>query len=348
MAPSSHLLAEIEEQPRVLGRLLNEAKPAVLAVAERIRAYNPQYVVIAARGTSDNAARYAQYVFGAYNQWSTALAVPSLHTLYRSPPSLRGALTIGISQSGQSPDVVSVLTEAKKQGGMTLAITNDPASPLAQDADATIPLYAGEEKSVAATKTYTTELLAVAMLSAAVNPGEGRWEALERLPDVMQVALRAQQPLDAATALFKDAERCVVVGRGFNYCTAFEIALKLKETSYLTAEPYSIADFLHGPVAMVDEGFPVIVVAPSGIGSEDAFDWISKLQERGGKVLAISDRDDVRSRAEVAFSLPRDIPEWLSPIVAVGPGQRFAHALASSKGHDADRPRGLRKVTLTR
>ncbi len=347
MAAPSQLLAEVAEQPRVLSRLLSEGTSAVRDAAERIRAYNPQYVIIAARGTSDNAARYAQYLFGAHNQWATALAVPSLHTLYRSPPNMKGALTIGISQSGQSPDVVSVITEAKRQGGLTLAITNDPGSPLALESDACVPLHAGEEKAVAATKTYTAELMALAMLSAAVSPGTGRWDALTRLPDVLTNALRVPQPFDAATALFKDAERCVVVGRGFNYCSAFEIALKLKETSYLSAEAYSIADFLHGPVAMIEDGFPVIVVAPSGIGSEDAYDWIAKLQERGGKVLAISDRDDVRERAEAAFSLPR-VPEWLSPILAVVPGQRFAHALASSRGHDADKPRGLRKVTLTR
>jgi glucosamine--fructose-6-phosphate aminotransferase (isomerizing) len=347
MAGPSQLLAEVEEQPRVLGRLLSDGTNIVRDVAERIRAYNPQYVVIAARGTSDNAARYAQYLFGAHNQWATALAVPSLHTLYRSPPNMRGALTLGISQSGQSPDVVSVIREAKRQGGLTLAITNDPGSPLALEADACIPLYAGEEKAVAATKTYTAELMVLAMLSAAVSADEARWKALERLPDVLAGALRVPQPFDAATALFKGAERCVVVGRGFNYCSAFEIALKLKQTSYLSAEPYSIADLLHGPVAMIDEGFPVIVVAPSGIGAEDAFDWIARLQERGGKVLAISDRDDVRERAEVAFSLPR-VPEWLSPIMAVVPGQRFAHALARARGYDADKPRGLRKVTLTR
>lgn len=348
MVAPSQLLAEIEEQPRVLRRLLTEGKAGVSEIAERIRAFDPHYVVIAARGTSDNAARYAQYLFGAHNGLCTALAVPSLYTLYKSPPNMRRALTIGISQSGQSPDVVSVITEAKRQGGFTIAVTNDPSSPLAQGADACIPLCAGEERSVAATKTYTAELMALAMLSAAISPKDGGWEALERLPEIMQAALNVEQPLDAATALFKDHPRCVTVGRGFNYCSAFEIGLKLKETSYLTAEPYSIADLLHGPVAMIDDGFPVLVVAPSGIGAEDALEWISLFQERGAKVLAISDREDIRNRADVAFTLPRDIPEWLSPIVAVGPGQKFAHALAAAKGYDADKPRGLRKVTLTR
>jgi glucosamine--fructose-6-phosphate aminotransferase (isomerizing) len=348
VASSSPLLSEIEEQPRVLQRLLDENTGLVAEVAAKVRDFDPQWVVIAARGTSDNAARYAQYLLGAHNQLSTALAVPSLHTLYKAPPRMKAALTIGISQSGQSPDVVSVLAEAKRQGGLTIAITNDPGSPLASQADACIPLRAGEERSVAATKTYTSSLMTVAMLSAALDGQQGRAEALAALPAMQQAALTASQPVEAATALFHGAERCVVIGRGFNYCSAFEIALKLKETSYLVAEPYSIADFLHGPMAMIDEGFPVIVVAPRGIAAEDAFEWIQKFHERGARVLAITDREDVKSAADVAFSLPRDVPEWLSPIVAVAPAQRFAHALAASKGYDADRPRGLRKVTLTR
>jgi glucosamine--fructose-6-phosphate aminotransferase (isomerizing) len=347
MAAFSQLLSEIEEQPRVLQRLLAENGGLVAELAARVKAFDPHWVVIAARGTSDNAARYAQYLLGAHNQLSTALAVPSLHTLYKSPPKRSRALTIGISQSGQSPDVVSVLSEAKKQGGMTIAITNDPSSPLASQSDGCIPLRAGREQSVVATKTYTSSLMAVAQLSVAMDPVEGRAEALAQLPAQQEAALTASQPLEAATALFHGAEHCVVIGRGFNYCSAFEIALKLKETSYIAAEPYSFADFLHGPMAMIDEGFPVIVVAPSGIAAEDAFEWVQKFHERGAKVLAITDREDVKDEADVAFTLPR-VPEWLSPIVAVGPGQKFAHALAASKGYDADRPRGHRKVTLTR
>src|SRR3954470_10158462 len=182
MEPRNQFEREILEQPRVLERLLVEGRGAAEEAARAIRSFDPEFVLIAARGSSDNAARYAQYLFGAHNRLAVALAVPSLFTLYESPPNLTRALTIGISQSGQSPDIVSVLTETRKQGGATLAVTNEPASPLSQTSDHTLPLLAGQEKAVAATKTYTTELFALAMLSAALEGSPERWAALARVP----------------------------------------------------------------------------------------------------------------------------------------------------------------------
>src|SRR5882724_3385623 len=173
---------EILEQPSALERLLREGREAVEAAAASIQSFGPEWVLIAARGSSDNAARYAQYLFGAHNRLGVALAVPSLFTLYDSPPRLSRALTIGISQSGQSPDVARVLAETRAQGGATLAVTNEPSSPLSQTSDCTLPLLAGQEKAVAATKTYTTELFALAMLSAALEGNPERWAALERVP----------------------------------------------------------------------------------------------------------------------------------------------------------------------
>ena len=229
-----------------------------------MREFAPRFVVIAARGSSDNAARYAQYLFGAHNRLPVCLATPSLFTFYDAAPSLAGALVIGVSQSGQSPDIVAVVESGRRQGALTLAITNRPGSPLGLAAEHTLPLLAGEERAVAATKTYTAQLCALAMLSAAVEGASLRWAELDRVPGLVEQAIALNAAVDEKVARYRYAEHFVVVGRGFNYATAFEVALKMKETSYLVAEPYSPADLLHGPVAMIDRGFPVLLVAPSG------------------------------------------------------------------------------------
>jgi len=274
--------------------------------------------------------------------------MPSLFTLYRTPPALDRALVIGISQSGQSPDIVSVVEEGARQGAATLAITNDPSSPLANAAAHTIPLCAGEERAVAATKTYTAELMALAMLSAALEQKPERREELSMAIDRLEEALTHHRDLSSAAGDFADADKFVVLGRGFNYATAFEVALKIKETSYLIAEPYSVADLLHGPIAMIERDFPVILLAPSGDASSDLPKLLDLLHERGARVAAISDQPEVLARAQVKMGLPLGVPEWLSPIVAVGPGQLWAGALAAAHSQDPDKPRGLSKVTLTR
>jgi glutamine---fructose-6-phosphate transaminase (isomerizing) len=347
MEPRNQFEREILEQPRVLQQLLLEGRPAAEEAARAIEEFGPEFVLIAARGSSDNAARYAQYLLGAHNRLAVALAVPSLFTLYDAPPNLERALTIGISQSGQSPDIVSVVTETRTQGGATLAVTNDPRSPLSRASHHTLLLLAGQEKAVAATKTYTTELFALAMLSAALEGNEQRWSALERVPGWVTEVIEMNASLSEQAAHFRDARKLVVLGRGFNYSTAFEIALKLKETSYFVAEPYSVADLLHGPVAMIDRGFPVILVAPSGRAQADVPALLSLLEDRGAELLAISDLPDVLARANSRIELPTGVPEWLSPIVAVVPGQLFAGALAIASGQNPDQPRGLSKVTLT-
>jgi glucosamine--fructose-6-phosphate aminotransferase (isomerizing) len=344
---SSLLLQEIHEQPKALANLLQEGRSAVEHAAGVIRRFDPDWVMIAARGTSDNAARYAQYLFGAHNRLGVGLAIPSLFTLYERPPRLERALTIGISQSGQSPDVVAVVEETRRQGGATVSITNDLGSPLAAASETCIPIAAGEERSVAATKTYTNQLLALAMLSTALSSDERRSDELEQVPAAVSQALR----LDAAStvaASVADASKFLILGRGYNYSTAFEIALKIKETSYVLAEPYSIADLMHGPMAMIEENLPIMIVAPTGRASESVPEYLSMLERRGARIIALSDRDDLLDRAQSGLRLPQGVPEWVSPIVSVVPGQLFAHALAQAKGLDPNSPRGLSKVTLTR
>lgn len=343
---TSALAREIAEQPQVLAALWEQERVGIERIAGAIRDYAPRYVVIAARGTSDNAARYGQYLFGAHNHLSVALATPSLFTLYQSPPRLEGALVLGISQSGQSPDIVAVLDEARRQGALTLAVTNDPASPLAGAAAHLLPLHAGQETSLAATKTYTAQLYALALLSARLAQDEERTRQAAALPQVVARVLDESRAM-AHAERYRFMTACVVIGRGYNYATAFELALKMKELTYVLAEPYSPADFLHGPVAMVEHGFPVIAFALSGAIAGEMRAFLAQVQAREAELVVISDQTDALALAHTPLPIPSGVPEWLSPIVAIVPGQLFALGLTLAKGYDPDHPRGLRKVTLT-
>jgi glutamine---fructose-6-phosphate transaminase (isomerizing) len=345
MSPSI-LDQEIHEQPDVITNLLSAELSNVTKISHSIR-QKFNYVVIAARGTSDNAARYAQYLFGVYNQLQVALATPSLFSLYDAPPNLAGALVIGVSQSGQSPDIVSVLAEAKRQGCPTIAITNLDASPLAQSADYVIPLHAGNEKAVAATKTYTSSLAALAMLSCCLQPGDNRLELLRQIPTAISQTLTNIKTVIERTERYRYMEHCAVLGRGFNYATAFEVALKVKELTRIVAEPYSSADFRHGPIATIYQGFPVILISPAGAVSNDMADLIDHLDRLKAEMIVISDHPGVLEHATLGLPLPPGIPEWLSPLVSVIPGQIFAMHLAVARGLNPDSPEGLLKVTET-
>ncbi|MCL4297529.1 MAG: SIS domain-containing protein [Anaerolineae bacterium] len=346
MEKASILEQEINEQPEAVRRLLDQEIGPVRQLAASLQG-RFDYVLIAARGTSDNAARYAQYTFGAYNRQQVALATPSLFTLYERPPLLTGALVIGISQSGQSPDIGAVVAEGRRQGRPTIAITNDPASPLAQAAEYVIPIHAGPERAIAATKTYTTSLAALALFSAALTGDQERIVQLQHLPELMQQTLADLTSVMTRAERYRYMGHCAVIGRGYNFATAFEIALKIKELTRIVAEPYSSADFRHGPIAMVGQGFPVLVVAPSDTVSDDIRGLVGDLEELGAELLLISEDEAVLRQARLPLSLPPNIPEWLTPLVAVLPGQLFSLALAQAKGLNPDQPAGLKKITAT-
>lgn len=342
------LHSEIFEQPERLASLLDKQKQTVLEIAKAIQSRNVQYAFLAARGTSDNAGRYANYLWGAHNKLPLALATPSLFTYYQSPPRLRGALVIGVSQSGQSPDIVSVIEEGKKQGCLTLAITNIPDSPLAQAADLVLDVQAGAEKAVAATKTYTTELMAIAMISAALNNSEEHWKELASVSEWAKQTLALDHEIAQMTQRYRYMSHCVVLGRGFNYATAFEWALKLKELTYVSAEPYSSADFQHGPIAMVEGGFPILAVAPSGKVLASMKDMLTRLRrEKEAELVVISDDVDTLALAQSPIQLPPQVPEWLTPLVSILPAQLFACHLTQVKGYDPETPRSITKVTET-
>jgi glutamine---fructose-6-phosphate transaminase (isomerizing) len=342
------LHSEIFEQPERLASLLDNQKQTVLDIAKAIRSRDVQYAFLAARGTSDNAGRYANYLWGAHNRIPMALATPSLFTYYQSPPRLQNALVVGVSQSGQSPDIVSVLEEGRRQGCLTLAITNIADSPLARTADFILDIQAGAEKAVAATKTYTTELMAIAMLSAALEDSEERWEQLASVPEWARYVLKLDEGIARMTQRYRYMNQCVVLGRGFNYATAYEWALKLKELTYIIAEPYSSADFQHGPIAMVEGGFPVLAIAPKGKVHVSMKDMLTRLRkDRDAELVVISDDADSLSLAQSPIQLLPRIPEWLTPLVGIIPAQLFACHLTQVKGYDTEKPRNITKVTET-
>jgi glutamine---fructose-6-phosphate transaminase (isomerizing) len=334
--------SEIGEQPDVVARLLERQRPAIDALAAEMRRRRPRYAVLAARGSSDNAARYAQHVLGRVLRLPVALATPSLHTLYDAPPQYADALVVGISQSGASPDVVSVVAEGARQGAMTAAITNDPSSPLAAEAAHVIDLGAGEERSVAATKTYTASLAAIAALAA--NGDRVRTAEVERLPAALAAQLARSGDASAAVDAGAQWARLTVVGRGAHYATAFEAALKVRELAGIVAEAYSPADLRHGPIATIGPGQPLLAIAPDGPTLASMRELVATARERGAHVAAIG-HDPALGDPFLALV---DIPEWLGPVVAIVPAQLLAVGLAERRGVEVDTPFGLSKITLTR
>jgi glutamine---fructose-6-phosphate transaminase (isomerizing) len=324
--------SEIAEQPEVAARLLADGRAAAAAIAARIKEAEVRGIVIAARGSSDHAALYAKYLFGARNRALVALAAPSLFTHYARPPRLDGQCVIGISQSGESPDVIAVVEEARRQGCPTVGITNVRESRLARAAEMVLPLDAGPEVSVPASKTYTASLIAMALISQALDPDDDFGAALERVPVEIGRALEREGEIDALVPALS-GPRAVVLGRGFNFSTAEEIALKLSETSYVLARAWSIADFEHGPIAIVEAGLPVLLVDGGGLVAADIESMSARLREKGCHVLHLGDSSE--------------LPEELTPIPLTVLGQLLAHDVALARGIDPDRPRTLQKVTKT-
>ena len=341
------LESEISEQPQVLkevARRWSEVRDEVKALGRRDLAF----VSIVARGSSDNAGLYGKYLLGIRNRLSVAMALPSLFTMYKAPPRLDRSLVIGISQSGRSPDIVEALAEAKRQGAATLVITNTPDSPLGALGDVTFDVGAGEEKAIAATKTYTAQLMALALLSATLADDEEMFRSLDSVSDLAAQCLEENDDatVEESVQAFGPMAQCVVLGRGYNYATAYEWSLKLKELAYVLAEPYSSADFQHGPIAVVEKGFPVLAVMPEGPCRKDLVELVDRLEtEKGAKVLELSSSWTPGGKRR-GFKIP-STAEWLTPLLTILPAQRFCYHLTKLRGLDPEHPRGLNKVTLT-
>lgn len=366
----THMLDEIQEQPEALRRTLTNTADAACQLALEAQQRGVEFVILAARGTSDHAALYGQYLFQYLNGVPVALATPSLYTLYGASPRLGKALVIGISQSGESPDIVEVIKLSREAGALTAGITNQEGSQLATTADHTLLCHAGLERSVAATKTYTTTCAALALLAAFLPGGEPLRDDIKRLPELVTAALKSEEIVARIAERYVHARDCVVLGRVFQYSTARETALKLEETCYVVSTPFSTADFKHGPAALIDRGLPVIIFAPPGRTSTDSFELLRLLRERGADCLVITEDERLQELAStsIRLELPElttpvapgaraagsgndaqtSVAELLAPIPYIVPGQLFAHYLARYKGLNPDQPRGLTKITRTR
>src|ERR1700693_889247 len=342
----SRFREEIGEQPLLASRMLAESRAAVAAIAARVRGSKARGFVIAARGSSDHAALYAKYLFGIRNRMLVTLAAPSMFTSYGGAPNLEGQCVIGISQSGSAPDVLAVIEEASRQGLVTIALTNDPESRLAQAAELQLPLGAGPESSVPASKTYTASLLALALVSQALDPDPSFEAALGQVPPALAAALEQDDELDRLVPALL-GPRAIVLGRGFNFSTAEEVALKLTETSYVLARAWSVADFKHGPIAVVEPGFPVVLVDGRGLVSADLEAIGRRLTDQGCRVVRLLDGAGDHGTAEATVSLDSGLPEELTPLTLAVVGQLLAHRVALARGIDPDRPRALNKVTRT-
>lgn len=340
------MLAEIKQQPAALERMIKGAGRRILRFTDSLKRRRPRLIVLVARGSSDNAALFGRYLLEISTGIPVSLAAPAVHTLYRTKLDLRDALVIGISQSGEGPDINMVLENSRRGGATTLAITNEAGSAMTKVADETILINAGPERSVAATKTYTGQLMVFHLLASALK-GDRRFTEVERLPELAAASLGLRPRVEEIVERYVFMDHCVVVGRGLNYANAYEFAIKLMETCYVVAERFSPADFLHGPIALVERRFPAFLFAPPGRTLAGMKQLLGKLIKLGAETVVISSEGAVLKRATRGLRIPERVGEMLSPIPYIIPAQLFAALLAEAKGLSPDRPRSLNKVTKT-
>lgn len=340
------MLQEIAEQPSALEKTIAEEQPKIQSLGQSLRARDIDLIVLVARGSSDNAALFGRYLLEITTGIPVSLSAPSVHTLYGAKLNLKHALVIGVSQSGEGEDINVVLENARKSGAFTIGITNEPASSMTKLVDETLLMHGGKEKSVAATKTFTGQMILFYMLASALTKDRSSID-YQRIPEFAARALEQEPAIVELVQRYVFMENCVVVGRGLAYANAYEFALKLMETSYVVAERFSSADFLHGPVAMIERHFPVILFAPPGVMLEGTKDLIRRLRELRADTLTITGDLDVAAMSSRSIIMAREIDEFLAPIPYIIPAQLFAALLAEAKGLDPDQPRSLSKVTRT-
>lgn len=344
LEPGAIMQAEVTEQPVALARLLDSQLGNIHEVAEQIKAKQPRFVMLNARGTSDHAAQYFKYLLEIKLGIPVGLSSPSVFTAYHAKPEYHDVVWISVSQSGGSPDLVEATEQARAAGCLTVAVTNAPESPLGLASELNIDVVAGPEKAVAATKSFTNQLLALYLLGDAWAGGDGA--SAREIPDFAQRVIDAKAATEIADR-YRFADKMITTGRGYASPIAREAALKLMETTYLAAQAFSSADLMHGPMAMVDPSHPVIAIVPEGTGGEAIQPVLDRLHENHADVLVVG--DEARAANAAAFiPLPAGMAEEISPIVQIIPLQQLAHDIAVSRGNNPDAPRGLRKVTETR
>lgn len=338
---------EILETPVALKRFISKEWPALLKAAEAVQKLRPLFVVMVARGASDNAATYARYLIERHWGVPVSSSAPSIHTLYGAGVAYRQGLVIGISQSGEGPDVCEMIKDARNQGALTIGITNNPKSRLAKESEHTLALEAGTELSVAATKTFTTQLMALYSLILTVSKGKAAQQELSLLPGLAQKGLGLSEALWKASSQFRYLSACAVVGRGFHYGVAQELALKFKECCQVMAHSYSTADFHHGPKTLAGKNFPVFLLAPAGPTLKGSLELIDELNAQEATVIAFSPVKQVLAKATIALpTAPGN--EETSPIGMAPLLHTFALAVAKIKGLNPDTPPFLKKITHTK
>ena len=349
---------EICEQPAAVERTFRSEWAGAEALRNRFEKQRPRLIVLAARGTSDNAAQFGRYLLELTTGIPVSLAAPSTYTLYKAKINLADTLVVAISQSGESTDTNLVLEQGKENHAFTVGITNESQSSLAKLADHAFLVQAGKERSVAATKTYTGQLACFYLLAYALGAPIKRSD-LDRVPAMADAALKLESEIATRAERYCFMRHAVCVGRGLNYANSFEWALKLMETCYVVAERFSSADLLHGPIAMLETGFPAFVFGPSGVTWTPIRELLVKLTSIGAETLVLTDESNAEASAvpgfeksvvtipaRLAFSGP--LPEEVfTPIPYIIPAQLFAASLAKVKRLNPDQPRTLSKVTQT-
>jgi glucosamine--fructose-6-phosphate aminotransferase (isomerizing) len=344
----SKMREEIREQPASLERTLGANRGPIEELRAALERNRPRLILLAARGTSDNAAQFGRYLLEITTGIPVTLAAPSIFTLYDAPYRFDGVLVVAISQSGESTDTNLVLERARRHGARTIGVTNESGSTLARMAERVFLVQAGREQSIAATKTYTGQLLLVYLLAHALGANIAL-DDLARLPEWAGRALELEPEMARRAARYRSMQHAVVLGRGLNYANAFEFALKLMETCYVVAERFSSADLLHGPIAMLGASFPAFVFAAAGVTWPGVRDMLGKLAGLKAETLRITDlaNPEASSGDGGAVVLPVALDELFTPIPYIIPAQLFAVSLAEEKGLDPDQPRTLSKVTKT-
>jgi len=344
--PGTQMRKEIHEQPDAVRATLDAETAGIRELAGRLRREGTEYALIAARGTSDNAALYGFYMIGTVAMKLASTAAPSFLTCYDSQIDLSKTFVMGVSQSGKATDVIEVLEAGKARGAITCALTNTEDSPICRAADHVVLTHAREEKSVAATKTYTTALAVMHQLATLWAGREDLADEINRAPEWISSVLRREGQIADHAERFRFMDTCHWLARGYNFSTAKEASLKMAECCYVVPSPFSTADFMHGPIATTEEGFPCFIVAPHGRAFESVCEVIDALEKRRAEMIILTNDDYLLRRGKIGLRLP-DMPEELSPLAAGVIGQLLALHIALEKGLDPDQPRGLKKVTLT-
>lgn len=344
--PGHRMRREIMEQPKAIGATLAAETDEIVALANRLREEDIRQVLLVARGTSDNAAMYARYAFGVIAQKLTSLVATSLLTVYDVEYDFRDTLVMGISQSGQSVGVIEFVEAARERGALTCALTNTPDAPIRNAAEVLLCTHAHEERSVPATKTYTTALAVLHQIATLWAGNVKLAQGIYKVPEWIEQVLKMEGHIQARAERYRYMENCAVMARGLSFCTALETSLKLAQCAHVVPTPYSGADFLHGPIAAIEPGYPCIVFAPEGKTLQSMSELMDALEQREAETIVVSNNAAMLDRATISFRIPM-MPEEYAPMVSVVVGQLLALHLSLHKGIDPDEPRGLSKITLT-